>query len=47
MLSACAGDSRAEFCQLYRPVYTHADDTEETRRQADVNNAVWLELCGN
>jgi len=43
--SACASVSPASFCALYIPVYTAEADTEETRRQADANNAVWLMLC--
>jgi hypothetical protein len=43
--AACARVSPASFCALYIPVYTAAADTEETRRQADANNAVWLSLC--
>lgn len=43
--SACANVSPASFCALYVPVYTSGADSEETRRQADVNNAVWLALC--
>lgn len=45
-LSACATGSRASFCAIYRPVYTAAQDTEETKKQADGNNAAWLALCG-
>lgn len=43
--SACVRVSPASFCAIYIPVYTAAEDTEETRRQADANNAVWLALC--
>ena len=43
--SGCANVSPASFCALYVPVYTDSADSEETRRQADVNNAVWLALC--
>lgn len=45
-LQGCAGVSGGDFCDIYQPVYTHDEDTEETRRQADVNNAAWMELCG-
>lgn len=49
-LAGCANGSpvlgtRVEFCLIYRPVYTHQDDTELTRRQVDENNAAWLRLC--
>ena len=43
--AACARVSPASFCAVYVPVYTAQGDTEETRRQADANNAVWLALC--
>lgn len=45
MLQGCGGNSAAEFCLIYQPVYTDPADTPETRRQADMNNAVWMELC--
>jgi hypothetical protein len=45
LLNACATASRAEYCILYRPVYTSVSDTEETKKQVDGNNAVWIELC--
>lgn len=44
-VSACGTGSRGNFCELYHPVYTTQADTEETKRQADGNNAVWLKLC--
>lgn len=33
------------FCSTYEPVYTSPKDTEETRRQVDRNNAVYLDAC--
>ena len=33
------------FCASYVPVYTAKSDTEETKKQVDKNNAVWLERC--
>ena len=45
MLNGCAGVSPGDFCALYRPVYTAASDTAETRDAADMNNAVWLDQC--
>lgn len=33
------------YCSTYVPVYTSRSDTEETKRQVDKNNAVWLERC--
>lgn len=46
MPAACATASRGDFCQVYKPVYTVAADSEKTKSQVDGNNAVWLELCG-
>ena len=43
--AGCAGASHGSFCSIYRPVYTADGDTEKTREQADINNAVWLEMC--
>jgi hypothetical protein len=43
--AACATGSRGDFCAVYAPVYTSDADTTETRRQADVNNAVWMRFC--
>jgi len=45
MLNGCETASSGDFCTLYRPVYTADADSAETRNEADVNNAVWLELC--
>lgn len=47
MLNGCGSGSsvRDNFCLIYDPVYTSPDDTEETRKQNDGNNAVWLEKC--
>ena len=45
--SACAHVSPASFCAVYLPVYTSENDTEETRQQADSNNAIWWLLCTN
>lgn len=44
--AGCGSASRGgEFCLLYRPVYLHESDTEDTKIQIDGNNAVWLEFC--
>ncbi|MBU6476082.1 MAG: hypothetical protein KGQ70_08955 [Alphaproteobacteria bacterium] len=43
--AACATHSRADFCQIYRPVYMSRKDTEKTKRQIDGNNAAWVALC--
>ncbi len=45
MLSGCATNTAGDFCLIYKPVYTSDLDTEETRDQADQNNAVYQELC--
>ena len=45
--SGCARVSGGEYCLLYLPVYASTKDTEETRRQIDMNNVVWQELCAN
>ncbi|MFH1158776.1 MAG: hypothetical protein V1721_07885 [Pseudomonadota bacterium] len=45
MQSGCGSVSRASFCDIYQPVYMARQDTEETKKQLDRNNAVWLELC--
>lgn len=45
-LSACGTSSPVrDFCLIYEPIYHSPADTEETRQQADRNNAAWLELC--
>ena len=45
LLSGCGNGSRGSFCAVYIPVYMSADDTEETKRQIDANNAVWAKDC--
>ena len=45
MLTGCAKGSAGDFCHIYQPVYTTAQDSDLTRDQADVNNAVWWEKC--
>lgn len=47
LLSACASASPGSFCLIYQPVYTATSDTEQTKKQVDENNAVWLDLCAN
>jgi hypothetical protein len=54
-VAACATDLPAQiepvaplvdtFCSTYVPVYSSVRDTEETKRQIDKNNAVWLQRC--
>src|SRR3546814_4540443 len=44
-VTSCATNSPAsDFCLIYRPVYTSAQDTEETRLQVDENNAAFEAL---
>lgn len=45
MLGGCASTIPGDFCLLYMPVYTHPQDTEETRRQADINNILYADMC--
>ncbi len=45
LLSACAKNLDGDFCLLYEPVYSSAQDTEETQKQIDNNNVVWEVLC--
>lgn len=45
MLGGCGTASRGDFCSIYSPVYTSPEDTEQTKTQADSNNALWLALC--
>lgn len=47
MLGGCAKNLPVidTFCLKYQPVYTSIGDTEETKRQVDENNAVWMEGC--
>ncbi len=46
LLGGCATNTPAsDYCLLYQPVYSHADDTEQTKIQIDGNNAVYDELC--
>jgi len=33
------------FCAIYKPVYFSKNDTEETKRQIDLNNIVWVDQC--
>jgi len=48
MLTACGTVSQgSNFCDIYKPVYTSNEDTEETVSQVVDNNALWLELCSD
>ncbi len=48
MLIGCESGSpaRDNYCALAKPIYISEADTEDTKRQADEINAVWLEQCG-
>jgi hypothetical protein len=45
IMTACKNVSSDSFCHLYRPVYSSPQDTQQTRDEANANNAVWLERC--
>lgn len=46
LLASCAKNTPAsDYCLLYRPIYSHPSDTEETLRQIDGNNIVYDALC--
>lgn len=36
-----------DFCKVYQPIYISDNDTEETLKQIDANNAVFLEKCSS
>ena len=45
-LGGCVNGSRANsYCDIYDPIYISPNDTEETKKQVDGNNIVWVELC--
>ena len=45
-VSACGGSTRgSSFCDIYTPVYTVDEDTEQTKDQVDENNVVYDEDC--
>lgn len=46
LLSACVSSLPvSSFCYIYEPIYMSEADTEATKKQIDINNSVWLELC--
>jgi len=47
IVSGCGINTRgiSSFCEIYEPVYTSAQDTEETRAQVDRNNAAYEDVC--
>lgn len=49
ILTACATTTAsvapASFCQIAKPIYWSAEDTDETIRQAKSHNAAWKALC--
>jgi hypothetical protein len=45
MLTSCVNASQGSFCQIYIPVYTSVEDTEQTKIQVDINNSVWMDIC--
>lgn len=49
-LSGCAKSTQGaknSFCLIYEPIYMSVHDTEETKRQIDLNNAAFEELCSD
>ena len=45
-VSSCGrGSLGGNYCDIYLPIYMADEDTEETKKQIDNNNIVWLELC--
>jgi hypothetical protein len=34
------------YCQIAKPIYWSRDDTLESKRQIDRENAKWKRLCG-
>ena len=45
-LGGCSSALRdVSFCDVYIPVYTVEQDTDETRFSVNLNNAVWLGIC--
>lgn len=45
-LSACTTNINGDFCLIYEPIYAdYEQDTPETIKQIDRNNAVYDEMC--
>ena len=34
------------YCQIAKPIYWSAQDTRQTKEQADRHNAQWKAVCG-
>ena len=46
LLSGCASASSvSDYCVVYEPIYSSMEDTEETARQIDRENAKYLAVC--
>lgn len=46
LLSGCTSVLNGSFCEIYEPIYPDYErDSNETIRQIDRNNIVYLELC--
>lgn len=43
--AACVHGFGGDFCKIYIPVYSSAQDSAQTQDQIDANNAAWLALC--
>jgi hypothetical protein len=35
----------AKFCDVYKPIYWHKNDTRGTKEQVDTTNRIWKKLC--
>jgi len=46
LLTGCVKNTGGDFCMIYAPIRAdYKNDTLETARQIDWNNAAWDELC--
>ena len=46
LLNGCASASPAsDYCMIYEPIYSSMEDTEETYRQINRENAKYLAVC--
>ena len=46
LLNGCASASPvSDYCMIYEPIYSSMEDTEETYRQINRENAKYLAVC--
>lgn len=46
LLNGCASVSPvSDYCMIYEPIYSSMEDTEETHRQINRENAKYLAVC--